>query len=135
MQIQRIQNLYLIIAFLLATVSLAFPWLRLSGGATLAVQGNIPLLILAVLATLLPLLAICLFKNLQRQKLLGRLSALFAVASLGYVVALSYLGGDNQAQVTVLAPMCMGLSGILDALAARAIYRDQQLLRAADRIR
>jgi hypothetical protein len=134
MQIQRLQNLWLLIAFVAALVSLNYNWLDIAG-SYVTIQNNIPLLILALLATILPLLSLCLYKNLRRQKLAGRLSALFALFTIGYVVALSFLGPNPEAEICILSPCLMGLSGILDCLAVRAIASDERLLRSADRIR
>lgn len=135
MQIQRIQTLYLIISLLAAIVSLTGNWLRIDPQTVVTVQNNIPLLILAVLATLLPLIDICLYRNLRRQQLVGKLSALFALISIGYVVALSYLGPNPEAEVCIMAPVCMAVSGIFDCLAVRSMARDEKLLKAADRLR
>jgi len=134
MQIQRIQNLYLAIAFIAAIVSLNFNWLS-TGDTFVTIQNNIPLLILTLLATILPMMGICLYRNLRRQKLVARLSGLFVIFTLGYIVALSYLGPDPDAKVCLLAPCCIALSGILDGLAARAIVHDEKLLKSADRLR
>ena len=134
MQIQRLQNLYLLLAFIAALVSLNFNWLRIDAIGVSACN-NVPLLVLGLLATLLPLLALFLFKNLSRQKLAARLSALFALFTLGYVIALSYLGPNPEAEVCILAPCLMALGGVLDCLATRAIAADQRLLKSADRLR
>lgn len=134
MQIQRLQNLYLLVAFIAALVSLNFNWLKIDD-VYVTVGNNVPLLILGLLATILPLLGLFLYKNLRRQKLTARLSALFVLFSLGYAVALSYLGPNPEAEICILAPCCMALSGILDCLAARAIASDEKLLKSADRIR
>lgn len=134
MQIQRLQNLYLLIAFLAAILSLNYPFIIIPGG-NVGVQNNIPLLILALLATILPLLALCLYKNLKRQKLVSRLAALFADCTLVYVFVLDWLNIDNGANIAMLAPCCIFASSLFDLFAARAITSDQNLLKAADRIR
>ncbi len=93
------------------------------------------MLILTVLATVLPLLAIFMFRNLRRQKLVAALAAFMAVFSLGYVVALSYLGPDPDGSLRLVAPLCMAASGIFDILGRNAIISDEKLLKSADRIR
>jgi len=107
MQIQRLQNLWLLIAFVAALVSLNYNWLDIAG-SYVTIQNNIPLLILALLATILPLLSLCLYKNLRRQKLAGRLSALFALFTIGYVVALSFLGPNPEAEICILSALPYG---------------------------
>lgn len=134
MQLQRLQNLYLFLSFIAAVVSLNFNWLVI-GDTAVTIRNNYPLLILALIATILPLLALCRFKNLRAQKLISRLSALFALFSVGYVVALSFLGPNPEAEVCILAPCLMALSGVLDCLAIRGIIHDEKLLKSADRIR
>lgn len=134
MQIQRLQNLYLLIAFLAAIFSLNYPWLIVPGG-NIGIQNNVPLLILALLATILPLLAICLYKNLIRQKLMARLAALFAFCSLAYTYTLDLINIEHGANLALLAPAVMFFSALFDLFAARAISSDQKLLKAADRIR
>lgn len=134
MQIQRIQTLWFIVALLCAIFSLTQNWLAIEG-TFVTVQNNIPLLVLGLLATVLPLLAIFLYRNLRRQKLVGRLAALFVVVTLGYVVALSWLGPNPEAEVCILGPVSMAVSGIFDCLAVRGIISDEKLLRSADRLR
>ncbi len=134
MQIQRLQNLYLLIAFLAAIVSLTCPWIIMPGG-NVTIQNNTPLLVLALLATILPLLGICLYKNLQRQKLVSRLAALFADCALVYAAVLDLINADNGANIGLIAPCAIFFSSLFDLFAARAINSDQQLLKAADRIR
>lgn len=136
MQIQRLQNLYLLIAFIAAIVSLSYPFVIITNGA-IGIQNNVPLLILCLMATILPLLALCLYKNLQRQKLASRIAALFADCTLVYAVVLYFinLDIDNGAHIALLSPICIFLSSLFDLFAARAIQRDMELLKAADRIR
>ena len=134
MQIQRIQTLWLIISLACAIVSLCFPWLYVAD-SPVGCSTDTPLLILALLATLLPLLAIFMFRNPQRQQLVCGLTALLAVGSLGYALAQCFLGPDEEARLALLAPIAMALSGIFDVLARNAIRSDIKLLRDSDRIR
>ena len=136
MQIQRIQSIWLLIAFGAAITSWFFPWLHLEvSSVDLYPWTNIFLLILAGLATLLPLVAIFMFRNLRRQKLTCALGAFMALFSLGYVVALSWLGTDPDGSVCVTAPLLMACSGLFDILGRNAIISDEKLLKSADRIR
>lgn len=134
MQIQRLQNLYLLLALITAAISLNFNWLII-GNTAVTICNDYALMVLALLATILPLLAICRFKRLGAQKLISRLSALFALFTVGYVVALSFLGPNPEAEVCILSPCLMGMSCIFDCLAARAITHDINLLKSADRLR
>lgn len=134
MQIQRIQNLYLLLSFIAAIISLNFNWIIIAD-APMSISNDYPLMILALIATILPLLALFRFKNLRSQKLISRLSALFALFSVGYVAVRSFFGPDSEAEVCILAPTLMLLSGLLDCLATRSIIQDEKLLKSADRIR
>lgn len=136
MQIQRIQSVWLLIAFAAALTSWFFPWLHFeTASIDLFPWTNVFLMILAGFATLLPLLAIFMYRTLRRQKLTCALAAFMAVFSLGYVVALSWLGADPDGSVCLTAPMLMACSGLFDVLARNAIRSDENLLKSADRIR
>lgn len=136
MQIQRIQSVYLLVAFAAALTSWFFPWIHFEAHSIdLFPYTNIFLGILAGLATLLPLIAIFMFRNLRRQKLMCAVSAFMVIFSLGYVVSLNYLGADADGVIQLCAPLLMGASGIFDVLARNAIRSDENLLKSADRIR
>ncbi len=135
MQIQRIQTLWLILALAAAGVALAFPWLTV-GAESFGIESNPILAILGALACLLPIVALIIFRNPAREKLVAKLSALMALASVAYVVALSQLGPDAAGcKINPLPTILMALSGIFDVMAARAIAADIKLLRSADRLR
>lgn len=136
MQIQRIQSVYLLVAFAAALTSWFFPWIHFeTASIDLFPYTNIFLGILAALATLFPLIAIFMYRNLRRQKLMCALSAFMVVFALGYVVALNSLGADADGVIKVCAPLLMAASGLFDVLARNAIRSDEELLKSADRIR
>lgn len=134
MQIQRIQTLWLLAAVALATVSLFLPWLTV-GQSPVTLWQNIPLAILALLATILPAAAIFMYPNPQRQQTAVGVAAFLAVATLGYLVALTYLGPDADVRVALAAPCCMALSGAMDTMARSAIRHDIRRLRDSNRLR
>ena len=134
MQIQRIQTLWLIMAVIIAAISFAFPWIKIEE-SFIGLCDNIPMLILGLLASILPLVSIFLFRNLKRQKTTTQLSGLFALATFSYTVALSVLGPDKDAKMLILGPSLMVLSCIFDYLALKGINRDAKLLRDSDRLR
>lgn len=136
MQIQRIQSLYLLIAFGCALTSIFLPWLHFERfSMDVYAWSNIFMLILASLATVLPLLAIVMFRNLRRQKLVAAIAAFMAIFALGYVVALSYFGPDPDGSLCPVALICMAASALFDILGRNAIISDEKLLKSADRIR
>lgn len=134
MQIQRIQTLWLILAVIIAAISFAFPWIKIEE-SFIGLYDNIPMLILGLLASILPLVSIFLFRNLKRQKTTTQLSGLFALVTFSYTVALSFLGPDKDAKMLILGPSLMVLSCIFDYLALKGINRDAKLLRDSDRLR
>lgn len=149
--IQRIQTLYLLLATALAAVTLCVPlmWtavdgeqIRLgaffitSGGETI---GRTPyyLSVLLALTCALPLVTVFLFK---RRMLQIRLCAAEAVLLVGSAVmeAMIFWGplgsrGDNAALLPASFAPLAALFFVW--LAARAIFRDELLVRSLDRIR
>jgi hypothetical protein len=151
--IQRIQSLYLLVAAALMSLTLFMPI------ATFVVDGNTYELsafalscgdmsestlwmgVMLVMATLLPLVAIFLFK---RRTLQVRLCAVEIVLLLGSLVmiGLYYWLTSRLFENLVVehrqfgwgAPMPL-VSLVLTALASRAIFKDEVLVRSLDRIR
>lgn len=153
--IQRIQSVYLLVVTVLMAVVLFAPlgWfagdgaeftlraLGLKNAAGEVVQSTLHLAILAVAAALLPLVTIFLFR---RRMLQLRLCAVEAVLLLGTALmeGIYYFLGwrffaQTQFHAQALRPaIALPLVCLLFAyLAARAILRDEALVRAADRIR
>ncbi len=157
--IQRIQSIYLlVITALTATAScLPLAWmadyndrlelcafaLRDSSGAT--VQSTVYLGILLVLASLLPLVTIFLYK---RRMLQIRLCAVEMVLLLGaslmegiyyYLSRRAFFGlehPEGYVQSGIQPVIFLPLVGLIFAyLAIRAIFRDELLVRGVDRIR
>lgn len=100
-------------------------------------MGTVILFIVSLLSCLLPLIGIFCFKNLNLQKNVCLLSALFSVAS-GVIAAVSAsnfsaeFGVSPSWSVFVCAPV-IAVIGCL--IAWRLIGNDQKKLRAADRLR
>lgn len=137
MVIQRLQNLWLLCAFICAGATFFFPWFYADGTADSAPVDYI-MIILAGLATILPLLGIFMFKNLRRQKLVSTIAFMMAATSVVYAMLATHFGLHFEAQsLTKLgaAVFIMMPSGIFDLLAHSAAARDERLLRSADRLR
>ncbi len=98
---------------------------------------TIILFIISILATILPIIDIFCFKNLNLQKKVALISSLFTVAA-GVIVAFgasefaSDAGGTIGWSTFICAPL-IALIGNL--IAFRLINSDQKKLRAADRLR
>lgn len=134
MQIQRLQTLWLIMAIILGVASSAFPWLN-AGGEVVKVCDVPALCALVALSLALPCLGIFMYRNLRRQKIVAKLAALFSLFAVAYGVAMSFIGPNAEAEVEIPGPVLMCVSCLFDCLAVRGISKDEQLLRAADRLR
>lgn len=150
--IQRIQSLYLLAAAALAAVTLCAPlmWTAdggaqiylaafsiTSGGETIgATPCYLPILL--SLCCLLPLVTLFLYKNRMLQI---RLCAAEAVLLIGSVVMESMiywgpLGSRSGGSSSLLPASFAPLAALFFVwLAARAIFRDELLVRSLDRIR
>lgn len=151
--IQRIQTFYLVVVTLMMALTLIFPI------AEFHIQGvdftlsafNLSsahvsystawMGILLVLAIAVPLVTIFLFK---RRTLQIRLCAVEAVLLLGVIVFIAlyywlanrmFEGFEIEHKQLGWAAIMPVLSLILDVLAARAIFKDEVLVRSLDRIR
>lgn len=134
MQIQRIQTLWLLLAAVCGGLSIAFNWLHIDG-VYVTPLNDLMLGVLVGLGILLPLLAIFMYRNTGRQKLVARLGAIISLFAVGYAVALTYLGPNPEAEIRVAGPIMMAWDCLACIMAARAIARDEKLLRSADRLR
>ncbi len=134
MQIQRLQNLYLLIALILQVSSIFIPWWTTADASKISVCTDPVLLILCCLAAALSLVGIFLFKNLRRQKLVAAIAALIGLLSVSYAFALTYI--DTESAVTMALGGCpMAIGAIFDIMARNCMIRDDKLLRSADRLR
>lgn len=115
--IQRIQSIYLLIAGLIPAI---FP---LTGTT------RIEVLILCAILALLPLVGLFLYKTRRTQMVLCRVCL---AAALALYVLHFYPAAEGGSYWKLLAPAVYQL---LIYLALRAIRRDENLVRAADRIR
>ncbi len=98
---------------------------------------TIILFIVSLLACILPLIDIFCFKNMNLQKKVAMISALFSIAS-GVIAAFTASGfaSDFQANVSWSVFICTPLIALIgDIMAYRLISSDQKKLRAADRLR
>ncbi|MBD5282838.1 MAG: DUF4293 domain-containing protein [Bacteroides sp.] len=138
MQIQRIQSVYLLIA-VIASVALWFlPWIHIeSASIDASPTNNITFGILNTINTLLPLITIFLYRNLRRQKHVCMLAIFLGIVSIGCIMAETlYLHYHDVAASTGTASIfCFVVMLFFELLAHRAMIRDENLLKSADRIR
>ncbi len=143
--IQRIQSVWLFAAAFLSGALFLFPLYHYSTAASTDVQllsarNEYLLLLLVTIMTLVPMVAIFLFKNRKQQKLLILVSGLAAV---GFIAAmLSKIQALKQAtppavqdNFAIPGPIIPVAVVLFLFLAYRGIRKDEALLKSVDRLR
>lgn len=148
--IQRIQTLWLLAAVAAVAASFALPFLQAPDGdpartvsaladGTLTPTDNPGLLGLSVLGAITALAAIFLFKNRPLQGRLAMAGAGIGVLLLGLaILAINMARAEmpQQANASIGVGIALpALYGLFCWLAARAIRRDEALVRSMDRLR
>ena len=134
MVIQRWQSVFLLLASIMMGIFCVLP---------LATQGNVDFypyqqpvyLILNALVSVLSFIAIFLFKNLARQKMVVKVNAFLIVASAIVGAIMIYVGMPNLEILWTAGPLLLICSFLMTIAALRRINQDDRLLKAADRIR
>ncbi len=148
--IQRIQTLWLLAAVAAVTASFALPFMQAPDGdsartvsaladGALTPTDNPGLLGLSVLGTITALAAIFLFKNRPLQGRLAMAGAGIGVLLLGLaILAINMARAEMPQQANAgigVGVVLPALYGLFCWLAARAIRRDEALVRSMDRLR
>ena len=136
--IQRIQTIYLILAFVVTGIlPFVFPlWAMNNGKDFFFMQDQIYVIMLG-LSTTLTLLSIVSFKKRQNQFVIGRLNIILNLILLGLFVYRSLnLSGEtvfvSEKGIGMFLPI---LAIVLLALANKAIKKDEDLVKSVDRLR
>ena len=136
--IQRIQTIYLILAFLVTGIlPFVFPlWTMNNGKDFFFMQDQIYVVMLG-LSTTLTLLSIVSFKKRQNQFVIGRLNIILNLILLGLFVYRSLnLSGEtvfvSEKGIGMFLPI---LAIVLLVLANKAIKKDEDLVKSVDRLR
>lgn len=136
--IQRIQTLYLLIAFIVTGVlPFVFPLWTLANGNDFLFMQNQLYVILFGLSTTMSLLSIISYKNRQHQFVIGRLNIILNLILLGLFVYHSLnLSGETPAVsekgIGMFLPI---LAIVLLGFANKAIKKDEDLVKSVDRLR
>ncbi len=136
--IQRIQTLYLILAFVATGIlSLVFPLWTLTGGKEYLASENQVYPILFGLSTALTIYTIIIFKKRQTQFVINRLNIILNLILLGLFVYRSLnLSGETPAVSEKGIGMFLPIVAIvLLVLANKAIKKDEDLVKSVDRLR
>ncbi|MDG0967883.1 MAG: DUF4293 family protein [Flavobacteriaceae bacterium] len=133
--IQRIQTLYLFIVTILQLTSVL--WIRdrlLFSGKNVDLLSHYILLIPTILLVVIPFWNIFQFKNRKGQFVVNRLLLLLSLLLMGNQL-LGYMNIEAYSQDQIWVTISYLLTVILLALSNRAIKKDEDLVRAADRLR
>ncbi len=136
--IQRIQTVYLILAFLVTGVlPFVFPLWTMNNGTKELFMSNQLYSVLFGLSTSLSLLSILFYKKRQNQFVLGRLNIILNLILLGLFVYRSLnLSGEtitvSEKGIGMFLPI---IAIVFVVLANKAIQKDENLVKSVDRLR
>lgn len=136
--IQRIQTIYLLLAFLVTGVLLFFVplWTTNNGKAFYFMQDQVYTILLG-LSTMLTILSIISYKKRQNQFVMGRLNIILNLILLGLFV---YRSPNLSGEAVTVSEKGIGMflpivAIVLLALANKAIKKDEDLVKSVDRLR
>ena len=136
--IQRIQTIYLLLAFVVTGVLPFFIplWTMTDGAAYLFMQNQV-YVVLFGLSTTLSLVSIVSYKKRQNQFVMGRLNIILNLILLGLFVYRSLnVSGETPAVSEKGIGMFLPIVAIvLLVLANKAIKKDEDLVKSVDRLR
>ena len=133
--LQRIQTIYLLFVFLIQLAGFIFlPQRLLYSGVSVEVNQSYILLISNLLLIVVPFWNIFQFRNRKRQFVLNRVLLLVTFGIL-FNQCMGYFNADNNETHQLLVCVVAILTIIFISLANKAIKRDEDLIRSADRLR
>jgi small-conductance mechanosensitive channel len=136
--IQRIQTIYLLLAFVVTGILPFFIplWTMNNGSAYFFMQNQVYVIVFG-LSTTLTLLSIVSYKKRQNQFVIGRLNIILNLILLGLFVYRSLnLSGETLAVSEKGIGMFLPIVAIvLLVLANKAIKKDEDLVKSVDRLR
>ena len=136
--IQRIQTVYLLIALvILGALPFVFPLFTMSDGKEFRFMNDSFYTVLFGLSTTLTLISTMYFKKRQHQFVLNRLTIILNLILLGLFVyrSLNLSGEAVQVSEKGIGMFLPIVAIVFLALANRAIKKDEDLVKSADRLR
>ncbi|MFC5684213.1 DUF4293 domain-containing protein [Flavobacterium sp. MAHUQ-51] len=136
--LQRIQTVYLLLAFVITGVlPFIFPLWTLEGGKVFLFMQNQLYVVLFGLSTTLSILSILSYKKRQNQFVLGRLNMILNLILLGLFLYHSLnLSGETPKVSEKGIGMFLPIFAIVAlVLANKAIKKDEDLVKSVDRLR
>ena len=133
--IQRIQTIYLLFIFLIQLMGLIFlPERLFFSGISVELNQSYVLHISNVLLIVVPFWNIFQFRNRKQQFVINRVLLLIAIGTL-LIQCIGYFNSKNNEIHQLLVCVVFMLTIIFLSLANKAIKRDEDLVRSADRLR
>ncbi|WJS94300.1 DUF4293 domain-containing protein [Flavobacterium johnsoniae] len=135
--IQRIQTVYLILAFAATGILMLFVplWTTAAGKPFFFMQDQLYAVILG-LTTMLTIISIISFKKRQNQFVLNRLNIILNLILLGLFVYRSLnLSGEAEVSEKGIGMFMPIVAIVLLVLANKAIKKDEDLVKSVDRLR
>ena len=133
--LQRIQTIYLLFVFLTQLAGFIFlPQRLLYSGVSVEVNQSYILLISNLLLIVVPFWNIFQFRNRKRQFVLNRVLLLITFGVL-FNQCIGYFNADTNETHQLLVSVDAIFTIIFISLANKAIKRDEDLIRSADRLR
>ena len=133
--LQRIQTIYLLFVFLTQLAGFIFlPQRLLYSGVSVEVNQSYILLISSLLLIVIPFWNIFQFRNRKRQFVLNRVLLLITFGVL-FNQCIGYFNADTNETHQLLVSVVAIFTIIFISLANKAIKRDEDLIRSADRLR
>lgn len=133
--IQRIQSIYLLFAAVCNGILIFLFPLYLKDGEPAMIINDTSFLIMTVLSTLISLFSIFRYRNRRQQVVAGRINIILNFVMFGFFIFMFYTLQES-ASVSFHAGSFMPIiSVVLISLANRAIMKDEDLVRSADRLR
>ncbi|MFP9098387.1 DUF4293 domain-containing protein [Flavobacterium sp. RHBU_24] len=137
--IQRIQSIYLLLAVISSGILPAFlPLYTLRNGEEVTVYSNLAYVFLFAFSAVLSIMSIFSYKKRKNQFVFGRLNIILNFILLGLFIYRSLnVSGEAYTEVSEKGiGMALPLvSIVLLSLANRAIRKDENLVKSADRLR
>jgi len=136
--IQRIQTVYLLVVLvILGALPFVFPLFTMSDGNEFRFMNDSFYTLLFGLSTTLTLISIMYFKKRQHQFVLNRLTIILNLILLGLFVyrSLNLSGEAVQVSEKGIGMFLPIVAIVFLALANRAIKKDEDLVKSADRLR
>ena len=135
--IQRIQSIYLFVAFIITgALPFAFYLWKFENGSLFYFMQNMLYVILFGLSTSLSLLSILSYKKRQTQFVLNRLNIILNLILLGlFVYRTLNLSGEALVSEKGIGMFLPIVAIFLLVLANRAIKKDEDLVKSVDRLR